>query len=76
MTQVKTEKDHILHQKKRKPNLATCFCCKKKYIAGKYQHPKYSLCSVCRRKRDEYGQGELWVECDFLAPWHNSSKRH
>ena len=74
--QVKTAKDHILHQKKGKTNLATCFCCKKKYKAGKYQHPKYSLCSVCKRNKKNDGKGELWVDCDLLVPWYNSSKRH
>lgn len=74
MLQAIKAKDHISHHKRRNAVLATCFCCKKKYKAGKNQHSKYSLCPVCKKYKAELEKGELWVDCELLLPKKSYSR--
>lgn len=36
--------------------------CRKRFKAGAWQHPKYSLCPSCKVKAAEIGVGLEWVE--------------
>ncbi len=74
MLQAIKSKDHISHQKERKTKQATCFCCKKRYSAGKNQHPKYSICPVCKKYKEEFERGEFWVDCALLLPKRGFSR--
>jgi hypothetical protein len=51
---------------------AVCFSCKKKFIAGKNQHPKYSLCPMCKRYKAKFVQGESWIDCRLFIPKKSS----
>jgi hypothetical protein len=38
----------------KREDLATCFCCEKKFKAGKNQNHKYVLCPVCQKYKLEF----------------------
>ena len=44
-----------------KTESAICFKCKKPYKAGKNQHPKYSLCPLCKKENEQIISGSRWV---------------
>jgi len=47
---------------------AVCFRCKKKFTARKEQHPRYSLCPVCKNYKEELGSGYSWIEYRYKGP--------
>lgn len=42
--------------------------CRRRYKAGKWQDPKYSLCPKCKREAERIGVGLGWVERTISLP--------
>lgn len=75
MLQAINTKDHSSNHKNRRVVIAKCFCCKKKFKAGKNQHPKNSICPVCKKYKEEFERGEFWIDCALLLPKRGLSLR-
>jgi hypothetical protein len=52
MLQVAKSKDQI--SQNNKEELVSCFCCEKKFKAGKNQHLIFAMCPVCRKYKEEF----------------------
>jgi hypothetical protein len=74
MLEANNNKNLSSNNERRKVELATCFCCKKKFKAGKNQHLKYSICPVCKKYKEEFERGEFWIDCTLVLPKRGFSR--